>query len=286
MPAIQGTKLMALLAVVELAKFERLKTLLGLQKFEALGVLETMWQFTHRNAPRGDIGRFEDEEIAAWIGWGGDAEVLINALVKARWLDRDSTHRLIVHDWAQHCSNATKLTIKRKNESFVEPTVSTVSRQRVDTVTKNATVWGLPVPEPEPEPEPEPVPGTEPLKEVPREKKRKTGRAAANASQSTTPQSGHPPDVRAGLETISEPETNQHAQRPMPAAAPEPDDPALAEPTSREERDRVIALIKTPVEVAASVLRPPPKSKPPDGFQRLRPSVESVIETTRSERGG
>lgn len=68
----------------------------------AVGLLERMWHFTLSSAKRGDIGQHDDELIAEACGWLGDPEELVAMLVETGWLDRCPTHRLLVHDWADH----------------------------------------------------------------------------------------------------------------------------------------------------------------------------------------
>ncbi|HEY7305770.1 MAG TPA: hypothetical protein VH601_16715 [Bryobacteraceae bacterium] len=131
---------MALRAVPDHPKFYRLKRLLG-SKVLALGSLEAIWHFCGRFTPRGNIGKYSDEEIEDWVEWTGERGALIQVLVESRWLDIDPIHRLIVHDWSQHADEATKKALVRAHLAFV----STVSRQDRD--------MSRP-PEPEPEPEP------------------------------------------------------------------------------------------------------------------------------------
>jgi hypothetical protein len=75
---------------------------LGLKKYEAVGLLETLWHFTARYAPRGDVGRFTDGIIATSLDWRGNSTELIEALVSEHWLDADDDCRLVVHHWSDH----------------------------------------------------------------------------------------------------------------------------------------------------------------------------------------
>lgn len=70
----------------------------------AVGILVMLWEFCADQFPRGDIGTASDLEIAVAAGWKKRPLLLINALCdeKSRWLDRDTEHRLIVHDWPDH----------------------------------------------------------------------------------------------------------------------------------------------------------------------------------------
>jgi hypothetical protein len=140
-----------------LLKFSKLKRALGLTKWQAVGVLQTLWEFAGENAPRGDIGRYSDEDIAFGIEWEGDAAALIAALVENAWLDRDAVHRLIVHDWADHLEERIRKRLLRSGQAVVTPcpiSLSDNGRQRQTTAdngrqrqpTRAGARVGLPVP--------------------------------------------------------------------------------------------------------------------------------------------
>lgn len=88
-------------------------------KIIAVGVLESMWHLTAREAPHGDIGKLADDTIAEAIEWQKGPERLITALIDARWVDRHPRHRLVIHDWHIHCDDATRLAVKRSCRPFV-----------------------------------------------------------------------------------------------------------------------------------------------------------------------
>lgn len=136
-------------AAVDHPKIQRLQRRLSLTRFEAMGLLEALWHFTGRYAPQGDLGRWSDEEIAAWIEWPGDPGELIGTLVICGWLDVNETYRLVVHDWPDHADEATKVSLKRAGKTFVVATNSGTVPTKPQPV---ATVSGPPEPEPEPEP--------------------------------------------------------------------------------------------------------------------------------------
>jgi hypothetical protein len=87
------------------SKFRQLKRRLQLRYWQVVGILETLWRVTQADAPAGDIGKLDDEEIAAALEWEGDPGTLINALVETRWIDQDDDFRLIIHDWSEHAPN-------------------------------------------------------------------------------------------------------------------------------------------------------------------------------------
>ena len=130
-------------------KFMVLKNRLQLPRYVVIGLLEGLWYLTATNAPEGDVGRFSDLEIAAWLEWSGDAGQLVEAFVGSGFLDRDDRFRLVVHGWDEHCPNHIANNLKRWGKSFAavcEPTTdSTVEttkeppKQSPSEVTPNLT---------------------------------------------------------------------------------------------------------------------------------------------------
>ena len=96
----------------------RLSSLLKLERWGAVGIMESLWHFAAKHAIQGDIGKWKDEEISAAIGWGGDSIQLITALVDAGWIDRCKTHRLLIHDWEEHADESVKKTIHNRGIDF------------------------------------------------------------------------------------------------------------------------------------------------------------------------
>ncbi len=203
---------MALRAVIDHVKFNRLKALLGCNRATALGYLECLWHFTGRFAPQGNIGRYSDEEFEAWAEWTGEDGALVAALVKSKWVDVHPSCRLLVHDWHIHADDATKLALKRKNLNFILPisdTNATLTGQCPDSV---PTVSGLPVPEPEPEPVPEPVPEPEPVAPLP---------PTATAEISETQELDPPPEIADPVvEAIAEAMADERVWPPGPREMP------------------------------------------------------------------
>lgn len=99
-------------------KFKQLQRRLGLRLWQARGLLDTLWAFCKANCPAGDIGRFTNEEIAIGLDWEGDHDALVDALVATRWLDEHDLHRLIVHDWHEHCEDTVHKLLARNVALF------------------------------------------------------------------------------------------------------------------------------------------------------------------------
>ena len=110
---------MALRAVPDHPKFTELKMILGLTKGACLGYIECIWHFCGRYTPQGNIGKYSDRQIESWCEWDGEPGALIEALVSARWIDADETHRLIVHDWPQHADTMVHADLAKKTLLFV-----------------------------------------------------------------------------------------------------------------------------------------------------------------------
>lgn len=151
---------------------------LKIPTYQAVGILECLWHFTAEFAPQGNIGKFTDAAIAGHIHWERPCRDLIDALISSKWVERHSTHRLIVHDWHEHADQtvkrylekhglnfmqsqgvsrksraSTKLAFANENESADQELIAkTISRART-----------LPLPEPLPEPEPPAAPILVPL---------------------------------------------------------------------------------------------------------------------------
>jgi len=85
-------------------KTKRLKRLLGIPLYQAVGILETLWLLCTDCCDEGNIGKFTDEEIADYLEWdGSDSFALVQALLNSGWLDRCDVNRYVVHDWLEHC---------------------------------------------------------------------------------------------------------------------------------------------------------------------------------------
>lgn len=104
---------------------------LGCSRPEALGFLTLLWDFTSEYVTRGDLGRFPDGSIERYCDWTGEPGKLISCLISAGWVDEHSEHRLIIHDWADHCEQwvrakvakmGTKLVGEATREATQEPT--------------------------------------------------------------------------------------------------------------------------------------------------------------------
>lgn len=101
-------------------KTEELAARLDLPVAFVVGVLEMLCnQWAPRCAPKGDIGKWTDEQIARGIRCGIPADKLIPALVASGWLDAHRKYRLVIHDFHEHADNSVRKYLKRHDLEFV-----------------------------------------------------------------------------------------------------------------------------------------------------------------------
>jgi len=86
-------------------------------KYHVSGLLEELWQFTAKNAPLGDVGKFDNADIAAMVEWEGDPDELVDMLIDCGWLDESKEWRLVVHDWHDHAPNYVKGNVQRHHNN-------------------------------------------------------------------------------------------------------------------------------------------------------------------------
>jgi hypothetical protein len=144
-------------------KFKHLAELLHIDIWGAYGLCESLWHFTARYAPRGDVGRFSIEQVAAGIAWRKSPETLFEAFRIAQLVDPDERGRpWYVHDWHEHAEDAVNRFLIRRNEtyangapprrkgatdSYLDETLSLHDQSRRD-----KSLLPLPVPVPVPKP--------------------------------------------------------------------------------------------------------------------------------------
>lgn len=124
----------------ELLKFQKLMRRLKESRRGTIGLLEGMWLAVGKNCPRGDIGRFSNEEIAIMVDWDGDPDELISALVECRWLDVCDTYRLVVHDWEDHCPTYIKGGLAKRGEAIAIGVASEVQAEPESATTLACTL--------------------------------------------------------------------------------------------------------------------------------------------------
>lgn len=128
---------------LEHPKTIRLARELGVRVSEALGLVCGLVDWAYYNAIRGDIGKWDDEEIARGARCECvDGPAFVAALVKTGWVDRHETHRLVIHDLNEHADDTWKKQLGRKGLAFanLDPgNVRTLPGQSPDSGTNSAS---------------------------------------------------------------------------------------------------------------------------------------------------
>ena len=86
--------------------------------WQAMGLLESVWHATAKRAPRGDIGRITDQDLADECWFSGSASGLVEVLVQVGVLEHHETFRLVAHGWSEHADNAVRQTLARNRWVF------------------------------------------------------------------------------------------------------------------------------------------------------------------------
>ena len=94
-------------------KTRRLCRYLGISRREAIGLLHLLWWWCLDYAPDGDLAGYDADDLADAVDWEGDPQQLVDALLRAGFLDRDRDV-LTVHDW---WSYAGKLVERRQQHA-------------------------------------------------------------------------------------------------------------------------------------------------------------------------
>lgn len=150
-------------------KISRLADLLGVPRYAAVGLVECLWHLTAVQAPRGDIGKLTDAEIAEGVFWPKrNSKRLIECLSSPHVLliDTCKCHRLRVHDWDQHADQSVKKTVAKGLNGFIHCYLEKTHSGTIPVDIRNYSVLPEPEPvyKPVPEPEPDGVSALESLK--------------------------------------------------------------------------------------------------------------------------
>lgn len=108
--------------------------LLKINRVEMLGTLISLWLWALDNVPDGSLTGISNRTIARVCDWPEKkADVLVNALMAAGWLDR-SGDALIIHDWTEYVGKLMERRRKdreRKKKSTPVPQKSTGNPQEI-----------------------------------------------------------------------------------------------------------------------------------------------------------
>ena len=101
-------------------KLIRLSNKLAIEMTHAFGVVASLWAWAALYAVEGDLTKHERFEIAKGIGWSGSADELIDALIYARFLDKEGD-RLLIHNWSKRGVRLIMQSRKRQSKYDSKP---------------------------------------------------------------------------------------------------------------------------------------------------------------------
>lgn len=123
-------------------------------KSEAVGVLETLWDWASKYAIQGDIGKWPDDVIAHGIGWLYSGKELISALITSRWVDvAPEPFRLTIHDIQDHAQNCWRQNLENAGLTWWDGTPA--RKYKLQKSPKSLQEKSNYTPQPEPETKPE-----------------------------------------------------------------------------------------------------------------------------------
>lgn len=100
-----------------------LATDLGVNKVWAVGIVESLIGWAAEYRPTGAIGqRCDNKTIARELGYDGDPDKLMAALVTSGWVEEspDPRVRLFIHDWSQHCEDTVHARVWKLGLTFAD----------------------------------------------------------------------------------------------------------------------------------------------------------------------
>lgn len=100
-------------------KMHDLASTLGISRAHAVGILTLLWDQCATFTPQGNIGKLRNGAIARGCDWDGDPDEFIEALLDTGWLEAHDSHRLLVHDWPDHCEQWVRLKLNRLKLRFL-----------------------------------------------------------------------------------------------------------------------------------------------------------------------
>ena len=109
---------------------------LGESRLTSMSRLILLWFWALDVTRDGALRHITGEDIALVMEWGGSPEILENALISNRWLDRNGNDILAIHDWQDYCGRLlakreqNRLRQQNYRNTHVTPNVTVMSPSR------------------------------------------------------------------------------------------------------------------------------------------------------------
>ena len=94
-------------------KMFQLASELGIQKWGAVGIMESLWQWAAKYAPTGTLKRSSFGITCKLIYWHGGVEKLWKALHSAGLVDQVGNDESVIHQWFEHCEDSVHMYLAR-----------------------------------------------------------------------------------------------------------------------------------------------------------------------------
>jgi hypothetical protein len=85
-------------------KFRKLARRLDISEVTARGHAATLWAWTLRHSPDGNLSTYDNEDISIAAGWEGDPELFVASLVECRLLE-ELDDGVAIHEWMDRAEN-------------------------------------------------------------------------------------------------------------------------------------------------------------------------------------
>lgn len=100
-------------------KMYKLAEALNVPLYAAVGIMQMLWEHAGAHTPQGDIGSLPDAAIAQSVQWTKKTGILVQGLVDSKWVDEVPEHRLVIHDWPDHCERSVKQFLDYHGKDFL-----------------------------------------------------------------------------------------------------------------------------------------------------------------------
>ena len=80
-------------------KTKRLARMLGVTLPDVVGRLHLLWWWAMNYAKDGNLSKYDASDIADAVEWDGDQGLLLNALIKTGFIDKNKDGTMVLRDW-------------------------------------------------------------------------------------------------------------------------------------------------------------------------------------------
>lgn len=109
---------------------------------EAVGIVVSLWLWSAKNAPDGDLSGFPKRAIADAVGYSSSyAGKLCQLLVETRWLDEKEGGGYLLHDWEEYAALLIDITERKKHQAKVRMRRLRAQKDEMDLEEESVTCY-------------------------------------------------------------------------------------------------------------------------------------------------